>query len=292
MNTEMTEAGAAAIQEEWTEIIEPQHSLLDLRLAEVWNYRDLLLLLVRRDFVATYKQTILGPIWFFLQPVLTTLTFTLIFGKIAGLSTDGMPMLLFYMAGITLWNYFSECLNRTATVFKDNESVFGKVYFPRLIMPLSIVVSNLIKLGIQFFLFLLFWGFYLFTGSSVHPNAAILLTPVLVLIMGGLGLGFGMIISALTTKYRDLVFLMTFGVQLLMYATPVIYPLSSISDKYKMLIMVNPMTSIIETFRYAFMGSGSLNWGALAYSAFFMIIIMVTGTIVFNKVEKSFMDTV
>lgn len=279
-------------EEGWTEIIEPQHSLLDLRLAEVWNYRDLLLLLVRRDFVATYKQTILGPIWFFLQPVMTTLTFTLIFGKIAGISTDGMPMLLFYMAGITLWNYFSECLNRTATVFKDNESVFGKVYFPRLIMPLSIVVSNLIKLGIQFFLFLLFWGFYLFTGSSVHPNAAILLTPVLVLIMGGLGLGFGMIISALTTKYRDLVFLMTFGVQLLMYATPVIYPLSSISDKYKMLIMVNPMTSIIETFRYAFMGSGSLNWGALAYSAFFMIIIMATGTIVFNKVEKSFMDTV
>lgn len=292
MNTEIPKGGAATIQEEWTEIIEPQHSLLDLQLGEVWNYRDLLLLLVRRDFVATYKQTILGPIWFFLQPVLTTLTFTLIFGKIAGISTDGMPMLLFYMAGITLWNYFSECLNRTATVFKDNESVFGKVYFPRLIMPLSIVVSNLIKLGIQFFLFLLFWGFYLFTGSSVHPNAAILLTPILVLIMGGLGLGFGMIISALTTKYRDLVFLMTFGVQLLMYATPVIYPLSSISEKYKMLIMVNPMSSIIETFRYAFLGSGSLNWGALAYSAAFMIIIMMTGTIIFNRVEKSFMDTV
>lgn len=288
----MNEGAAAVIQEDWTEIIEPQHSLLDLRLAEVWNYRDLLLLLVRRDFVATYKQTILGPIWFFLQPVMTTLTFTLIFGKIAGISTDGMPMLLFYMAGITLWNYFSECLNRTATVFKDNESVFGKVYFPRLIMPLSIVISNLIKLGIQFFLFLLFWGFYLFTGSSVHPNAAILLTPVLVLIMGGLGLGFGMIISALTTKYRDLVFLMTFGVQLLMYATPVIYPLSSISEKYKMLIMANPMTSIIETFKYAFLGSGSFSWTALGYSAGFMLIILALGTIIFNKVEKSFMDTV
>lgn len=277
--------------EEW-DIIEPQHSLLDLQIGEVWQYRDLLMLMVRRDFVANYKQTILGPIWFFLQPIMTTLTFTLIFGRIAGISTDGMPMVLFYMAGITLWNYFSECLNRTATVFKDNESVFGKVYFPRLIMPLSIVTSNLIKLGIQFSLFLLFWGFYLFTATSVHPNATILLVPFLVLIMGGLGLGFGMIISALTAKYRDLIFLMTFGVQLLMYATPIIYPLSSISAKYKLLIMANPMSSVIETFRFAFLGSGSLNWGALAYSMGFMIIILIIGVLIFNKVEKSFMDTV
>lgn len=277
--------------EEW-DIIEPQHSLLDLQMGEVWQYRDLLMLMVRRDFVANYKQTILGPIWFFMQPIMTTLTFTLIFGRIAGISTDGMPMVLFYMAGVTLWNYFSECLNRTATVFKDNESVFGKVYFPRLIMPLSIVTSNLIKLGIQFSLFLLFWGFYLFTATSVHPNATLLLVPFLVLIMGGLGLGFGMIISALTAKYRDLIFLMTFGVQLLMYATPIIYPLSSISAKYKLLIMANPMSSVIETFRFAFLGSGSLNWGALAYSMGFMIIILIIGVLIFNKVEKSFMDTV
>ena len=277
---------------EWTEVIAPQSSLFDLRLRDVWRYRDLLLLLVRRDFVATYKQTILGPVWFFLQPVLTTLTFTLIFGRIAGLSTDGLPMMLFYLAGITLWNYFSECLNRTATVFKDNAAVFGKVYFPRLVMPLSIVVSNLVKLGIQFMLFLLFWGYYLIAGAEVHPNAAALLLPVLVLLLGGLGLGFGMIISALTTKYRDLVFLLTFGVQLLMYATPVIYPLSSIGPKYRWLILANPMSAVIETFRYGFLGTGSFSWGGLAYSAGFTIVVLALGTVIFNKVEKSFMDTV
>jgi len=277
---------------EWTEIIEPQSRLLELNLKDVWRYRDLLLLLVRRDFVATYKQTVLGPIWFFLQPVLTTLTFMFIFGRIAGLSTDGLPMMLFYLAGITLWNYFSECLNRTATVFKDNASVFGKVYFPRLVMPLSIVASNLVKLGIQFALFLVTWIYYLVTDSSVHPNAAILLFPVLVLMLGGLGLGFGMIISALTTKYRDLAFLLTFGVQLLMYATPVIYPLSSISDKYKWLILMNPMSSIIETFRYGFLGTGTFNWTYLSYSGGFTVVILLLGAIIFNKVEKSFMDTV
>jgi lipopolysaccharide transport system permease protein len=276
----------------WDEIIQPHTHLLDLPLKEVWRYRDLLVLLVRRDFVATYKQTILGPIWFFLQPILTTLTFTLIFGRIAKISTDGMPMLLFYMAGITLWNYFAECINRTATVFKDNEAVFGKVYFPRLVMPISIIISNLVKLTIQFSLFLLFWIYYLFITASVHPNVYILLTPVLIIIMGGLGLGFGMIISALTTKYRDLTFLLTFGVQLLMYATPVIYPLSSISSKYKWLIMANPMSAVIETFRYAFLGSGSFSWSLLAYSGSFMLIIMFLGTLIFNKVEKTFMDTV
>ena len=280
------------VEEQWTEVIEPQSGLLDLKLKEVWRYRDLLMLLVRRDFVATYKQTILGPIWFFLQPVLTTLTFTLIFGRIAGIGTDGIPMMLFYMAGITLWNYFAECLNRTATVFKDNASVFGKVYFPRLVMPLSIVVSNLVKLGIQFLLFLGFWSFYYLTTHAVHPNWAVLLTPVLIIIMGGLGLGFGMIISAMTTKYRDLVFLLTFGVQLLMYATPVIYPLSTIGEKYRMLILANPMSSIIETFRYGFTGSGSFSWIYLGYSALFALIVVVLGTIIFNKVERSFMDTV
>jgi lipopolysaccharide transport system permease protein len=277
----------------WTEIIEPQSNLLELRLKDVWRYRDLLVLLVRRDFVATYKQTILGPIWFFLQPVLTTLTFTLIFGKIAGLSTDGLPMMLFYLAGVTLWNYFSECLNRTATVFKDNASVFGKVYFPRLIIPLSIVISNLVKLGIQFLLFLGFlFYFKVVEGAVVNPNLTVLLFPLLVLLMGGLGLGFGMIISALTTKYRDLIFLLTFGVQLLMYATPVIYPLSNIGDKYKWLILLNPMSSIIEAFRYSFLGTGSFSIAYLLYSTVFTFLLLVAGSIIFNKVEKSFMDTV
>jgi len=283
---------STAAPQEWTEIIEPRTGLLDLRLKEVWRYRDLLMLLVKRDFVATYKQTILGPVWFFLQPVLTTLTFTLIFGRIAGLSTEGVPMMLFYMAGITLWNYFAECLNRTATVFKDNAQVFGKVYFPRLVMPLSIIISNLVKLGIQFLLFLCFWAYYYFSTTAVHPNAALFLTPLLIVIMGGLGLGFGMIISALTTKYRDLVFLLSFGVQLLMYATPVIYPISQIGPKYRWLIMANPMSSIIETFRYGFTGSGTFSWGAIGYSAVFTVVIVGLGTVIFNKVERSFMDTV
>jgi len=291
-------------QEQWSEIIAPGSSLFDLKLAEVWRYRDLLMLMVRRDFVATYKQTVLGPIWFFLQPILTTITFVIIFGKVAGISTDNLPPIVFYMAGITLWNYFAECLNKTATVFKDNAAVFGKVYFPRLVMPLSIILSNLVKLAIQFVLFLAFWAFYLISGpptpepgsahiiEALHPNSFIWLTPVLVILMGGLGLGFGMLISAMTTKYRDLVFLLTFGIQLLMYATPVIYPLSTITSKYKWLILANPMTPIIETFRYAFLGKGSFSWAYLGYSAGFTVIIMLLGTVVFNRVEKSFMDTV
>lgn len=280
------------MQQNWTEVIEPRTHFLDLRLKDVWRYRDLLMLFVRRDFVATYKQTILGPIWFFLQPILTTLTFTLIFGKIAGISTDGLPMVLFYLTGVTLWNYFSECLNRTATILKDNAQIFGKVYFPRLVMPLSVIVSNLVKLSIQFLLFLCFWGYFLFTSDKIHPNSLMLLLPVLIIIIGGLGLGFGLIITALTTKYRDLVFLLTFGVQLLMYATPVIYPLSTISDKYKWLIKLNPMTSVIETFRYAFLGSGTFTWGGILYSLLVTVAVLFFGAIVFNKVERSFMDTV
>lgn len=282
-------------EEEWTEIIEPKTSLLDLKLREVWRYRDLLTLMVKRDFIATYKQTILGPVWFFLQPVLTTLTFTIIFGRVAGLSTDGLPMLLFYIAGITLWNYFAECLNRTATVFKDNAPIFGKVYFPRLVLPLSIIISNLVKLGIQFLLFLGFWSFYLLTTDKVHPNVYILLTPVLVAIMGGLGLGLGMIISALTTKYRDLVFLLTFGVQLLMYATPVIYSLADpkiAGSSLAWLLHLNPMAPIVETFRYGFLGKGYFSWTSLGYSFIFMVVALLAGTVIFNKVEKSFMDTV
>ena len=279
-------------KEGWTEVIGPRTRLLDLRIRDLWRSRDLVMMFVRRDFVSNYKQTILGPIWFFLQPLLTTLTFVLIFGRVAGLSTDGLPMMLFYLAGVTIWNYFSETLNKTATVFKENAQIFGKVYFPRLTMPFSIVIANLVRFGIQFFLFACFWVYYLLTTDSVHPNIFIVLTPVLVLFMGLLALGLGMLISALTTKYKDLIFLLTFGIQLLMYATPVIYPLSSIESKYKWLIMANPMSSIVEAFRYAYLGSGSFSWGALAYSLVFSIVVLILGTIVFNKVEKSFTDTV
>ncbi len=287
-----------AIQEDqnkWTEVIAPKSSIFDLHLADVWRYRDLLMLLVRRDFIATYKQTILGPTWFFLQPILTAITYWVIFGQIANLSTENLPALLFYLPGITLWNYFSDCLNKTASVLKDNAAIFGKVYFPRLIMPLSIVVSNLVKLAIQMFLFILIWIFYLvagFKGGALHPNITICLIPFLIIVIGGLGLGFGMVISSLTTKYRDLIFLLSFGVQLLMYATPVIQPLSAVKGKWRLLFVANPMTSIIETFRYAFLGTGSFSVSGLLYSTVFMLVVMFFGILIFNKVEKSFMDTV
>lgn len=296
MNTETlplpTTAPETPASESWTEVIEPRTRLLDLRLGELWRYRDLVAMLVRRDFVANYKQTILGPLWFFLQPLLTTITFTFIFGRVAGISTDGLPQVLFYLSGVTVWNYFSETLNKTATVFRDNAGIFGKVYFPRLTMPVAIVISNLVRLGIQYGLFLAVWAWFLFTTPHIHPNTVILLTPVLIAIMGLLALGLGMIISALTTKYRDLVFLLTFGIQLLMYATPVIYPLSSISGQYRWIIQANPMSAIVETFRYGYLGTGTFSWSALAYSAAIAIAILLLGTIVFNKVEKSFTDTV
>jgi lipopolysaccharide transport system permease protein len=278
--------------EHWTEIIEPRKKLLDLRVEELWRYRDLVIMFVRRDFVANYKQTILGPLWFFIQPLLTTLIYVLIFGRIAGLSTDGLPMMVFYLAGVTIWNYFAETLTKTATVFKDNAQIFGKVYFPRITMPFSIVISNLIRFLIQFSLFLVIWIYHLAKSDAIQPNYYMALTPLLILLMGLLALGIGMIISALTTKYRDLIYLMTFGVQLLMFATPVIYPISSIGEKYKMLILANPMTSIVETFRYAFLGSGSFNWIHLGYSAGFAVFVLLLGMIVFNKVERSFTDTV
>ncbi len=279
--------------DQWTEIIRPHTKIFDLNLKEVWRYRDLLLLLVRRDFVATYKQTVLGPLWFFIQPILTTIMFVVVFGRIAGISTDGVPMLIFYLAGVTMWNYFAECLNKTATVFKDNAAIFGKVYFPRLIMPLSIVTSNLVKLSIQFILFLLIWVYYLVQSpESIHPNINISLLPLLVLMMAGMALGFGMLFSAMTNKYKDLIFLLTFAVQLAMYATPVIYPLSSIGSEYKLLIQLNPMTAIVETFRYGFLGSGVMDYWWLLYSFIFTFFILGLGTLVFNKVEKGFMDTV
>jgi lipopolysaccharide transport system permease protein len=282
-------------EEDWDIEIKPVNNLLDLKLKDVWHYRDLLLLLVKRDFVSFYKQTILGPLWFFIQPLFTTIIFTFVFGNMAGISTDGLPRPLFYMAGITTWNYFSECLNKTSTVFKDNANLFGKVYFPRLIMPLSIVASNLVRFGVQMLLFLLLILFYLSSDVHFSPNRYALLFPLLVVLMACLGLGLGMIISAMTTKYRDLIFLVTFGVQLLMYATTVIYPLSTALDKYPTyawIIEYNPMTPIIETFRYGFLGKGSFSWQSLGYCASITFLIMVTGVIVFNKVEKTFVDTI
>ncbi len=278
--------------ENWDLIIKPKSSLLNIGIKQLWRYRDLLLLFVKRDFVSVYKQTILGPLWLIIQPILTTLTFTVIFTNVAKIGTNDIPPVLFYLSGITLWTYFSDCLNKTSNTFIANAGIFGKVYFPRLIVPLSVIVSNLIKLSIQFLLFIIVWLYYLFTTDTIHPNTYLLLIPLLIIIMAGLGMGFGIIISALTTKYRDLTFLVGFGVQLMMYASPIVYPLSLVPEKYKFLLLLNPITPIIEAFKYSFVGIGFFNWGYLAYSFVFMIILLFLGVIVFNKVEKSFMDTV
>ena len=285
-------SNSIVLEQTWDLEIKPQNKLFDLHLKDVWDYRDLLWLLVRRDFVSFYKQTILGPLWFFLQPVLTTIMFTLVFGKMGGFSTDEIPQPLFYLAGVTLWNYFSECLTKTSTVFTTNASLFGKVYFPRLIMPLSIVASNLVRFAVQFLLFILVLIFYFVKGANIHITFAAALFPLLIILMAGMGLGLGMIISAMTTKYRDLSFLISFGVQLLMYATTVIYPLSSAPEKYRWLISGNPMTSIIETFRYGFLGKGTFSWYSLCYTTLVTFLLVLFGTIVFNRVEKNFIDTV
>lgn len=281
-----------ADSENWDLVIQPKSKWYDLRLSEILRYKDLLFLFVRRDFVALYKQTILGPLWFFIQPIITALTFTVIFGNLAKISTDGVPQILFYMCGVTLWTYFSDTLTKTSDTFTANANIFGKVYFPRMIVPLSVVVSNLIKLALQFLLFIGTWVFYLFTTDKVHPNAVLFLVPLLVIIMGFLGLSLGIIISSLTTKYRDLKFLVVFGVQLMMYASPIVYPLSIVPEKYKWLILANPITSIIETFKYAFLGVGEFNWHHLIYSAACTLVLFLMGLIIFHKVEKSFMDTV
>lgn len=249
---------------------------------------------VRRDFVAVYKQTVLGPLWFFIQPLLTTLTFTIIFSGVAKLSTEGLPPMLFYLAGTTPWSYFATCLTKTSTTFKDNANLFGKVYFPRLITPLSIVVSTLMQFGIQLITLSFVLGWYLLQGDAVHPNLLGILvgTPLLILILGGLGLGCGVIISSLTTKYRDLAFLVTFGVQLALYATPVVYPLSVAPAKYRFWLELNPMTGVIEAFRAIYLGSGSFSWGLLGYSASFTVFTLFVGIIIFNRVEKTFVDTI
>jgi len=285
-------ASAAPRDSDWTLVIQPKTGWFDLHLSDLWRYRDLVMLFVRRDFVATYKQTILGPLWFIIQPLLTTLTFTLIFGNVAQLSTDGLPKILFYLSGVTAWTYFSDCLMKTSETFNANANIFGKVYFPRLAVPLSIVISNLIKFGIQLGLFLGFYVYFLAKGTAIHATSALLLLPALVLLMAALGLGSGIIVSAMTTRYRDLRFLVQFGTQLLMYSTPVIYPLSRIPDKYRWVMLANPMTSIIETFRYAFLGTGSFSWSQLGYTATAAAGVLAAGVLLFNHVEKTFMDTV
>ena len=275
------------------EIIRPHRSLFDLRLIELWNYRDLLFMFVKRDFLASYTQTILGPLWFFIQPIFTTIMFVFVFGNIAGISTDGQPKILFYLSGLVIWNYFSDCLNKTANVFVANAGIFGKVYFPRLITPLSIIVSGLLRFSIQFLLFIGVFIFYYFKGEVIfHWNAAIAILPVLLILMAGFALGLGMIISSLTTKYRDLAMFIGFGVGLLMYATPVIYPLNSVPSKYQYIVKANPISPIVETFRYAYLGSGNFSLMHLLYSLICMLIFLFAGIIIFNKVEKNFMDTV
>ncbi|NUM47368.1 MAG: ABC transporter permease [Anaerolineales bacterium] len=277
----------------WDLIIQPQRNLLDLRLRELWRYRDLVMLFVRRDFVAVYKQTILGPLWYLIQPLLTTITFTFIFGQIASLPTDGLPQFLFYMSGTVVWAYFADCLNKTSNTFVQNANLFGKVYFPRMAVPVSILLSNLITFFIQFALFLVFVGYFVLRGTAITPNWLwVALSPLLILMMAGLGLGLGIIISSLTTKYRDLRFLVQFGVQLLMYATPVIYPVSSIPERFQWIILANPMTPIVEAFRAAFLGAGTVNVGHLAYSFGFMLVVVFLGSVIFNRVEQTFMDTV
>jgi lipopolysaccharide transport system permease protein len=280
----------------WDLIIKGHTSLFDLNFADLWRYRDLLLLFVKRDFVSFYKQTILGPLWFFIQPVFTTVVYSFIFGNLAGISTDGVPKYLFYLTGITSWNYFSDCLTKTSTVFRDNAGIFGKVYFPRLIMPLSIVASNLIRFGVQLILMIcmmVYFYFFPLKGTSFSITYALFLFPFLVLLMALLGLGMGLIITAMTTKYRDLTFLVTFGVQLLMYGTTVIYPLSYAREKgYGHIVELNPMTGIIEAFRYAFLGKGEFTAFSLGYSVLVTLVILFFGIVIFNKTEKNFVDTI
>jgi len=277
----------------WDLVIEPRSGVFDINFTDLWRYRDLLWLLVKRDFVSFYKQTILGPLWFFIQPFFTTVIYVFIFGSLAGLKTDGLPGPLFYMTNVVAWNYFSDCLLKTSTVFKDNANIFGKVYFPRLIMPLSIVVSNMVRFAVQLLLLFLTIAYYIiFKDYHLQLNAYFLLFPLIIILMAMLGLGAGMLISALTTKYRDLTFLVTFGVQLLMYVTPVIYPLSSAPQKYKGFIALNPLSPIMEGMRLGLLGKGDFSFHSLLYSVIATLVILFTGIVVFNKVEKTFVDTV
>ena len=276
---------------EWTNVISSEHSLFKLNLKEVWDYRDLVYMFVKRDFVSSFKQTILGPLWFFINPIFTTVVYLIVFGNIANLSTDGAPKILFYLAGVTLWNYFSSSLGGTSNVFVGNAGIFGKVYFPRLVMPITIVISNLMRFGVQFLLFIVVFFYYWYKGE-VTPNWWVLFTPIFILMMSLFALGVGMIFSSLTTKYRDLSMLLTFGISLYMYATPVIYPTSMLSAKIQPYAKYNPLTGIFEGFKYAWMGVGEFHPIMLVYSSVIILILLAIGTVIFNKVEKGFMDTV
>ena len=281
------------MKDNWTLIIRPQQKLWSVDFKEIWRYRDLIALFVRRNIVIQYKQTILGPLWYIIQPVLTVIMNMVVFGGIAGMSTDGVPQILFYLAGNVCWFYFSDCLNQTSKTFTDNQAIFGKVYFPRMVVPISTVLSNLLRFGIQIGLFVVLYLYYFCVGTTVSPNWYVLLLPVFVLLLAGLGLGFGILVSSMTTKYRDLTILFTFIVQLWMYATPIVYPLSMVPEgKLRMLILANPMTPVIEAFKYATLGQGYFSWTALGYSFVFMTMLLVVGIVVFNKVQRSFMDTV
>lgn len=283
----------ADIDRKWKEVITPANNIWSFNFKELWEYRDLLVIWMRRDILAIYKQTILGPLWFVLQPVLTTIVYVFIFSRIAKLSTIDLPPVLFYISGIIVWSYFAECITKTATFFKDSTAVLSKVYFPRLIIPLSLVLTNLVKFSIQFLLFLCIYLYYLVKDPGIHPNAYLLLFPVFILMIAGLGLGCGMIISSLTIRYKDFVHLITFGVQLLMFTSPVFFPVASLPDNiYRRFILANPMSGIIEAFRYAFTGKGYFNWGVLMYDAGFVLVCLIVGIAIFNLVEKNFVDTI
>jgi lipopolysaccharide transport system permease protein len=276
----------------WSYEVTPPSRWIDLRLREWWRSRELIRLFVWRDFVALYKQTILGPLWYVFQPLLTSVVFTIVFGRIANLPTDEIPPFLFYMSGTVIWTYFASCVTKVSPTFTLNAPLFGKVYFPRITVPITTVISNLIAFGIQFVMLLGFVVYFTFASESVHPNAWALLVPALVVLTAGLGLGFGLMITSLTTRYRDLQYLVVFGVQLGMYLAPIVYPLSSVSGPMKLLIMANPMTSVIEAFRYGLLGAGEVSFWGLTYSAVMGLVTCVVGLSLFNRVERTFMDSV
>jgi len=276
----------------WSTVIRPHGRWFDLRLRELWIYRDLVFLFVRRDFVAQYQQTILGPMWHVVQPLLTTVTFTIVFGRIARIPTDTLPPFLFYLSGTVLWGFFSSSFTKTSNTFVANANIFGKIYFPRLAVPTSTLGTSLIGFVIQFSIFLCFLGYFMLQGAPVDPNLWMLATPLLLLLMAGIGLGGGVILSAFTTRYRDLVSVVTFGVSLLMYMTPIVYPLSEVPETYRPIVMANPMTPIVEAFRYAFLGVGTISAGHLTYTVIFTAAILFTGIVIFNRIERTFMDTV
>lgn len=283
------------MKEEWTTIIQPKEKLLRVDLRELWRYRDLCSLFMRRNITTQYKQTVLGPLWYVLQPLITMAIYMVVFGGIAKIPTDGLPQPLFYLGGICLWQYFSECLNKTASTFTANASIFGKVYFPRLVVPLATVASNLLRFAIQLGLFLVVYAIYQLwiMPGAIHTNLYALMLPVLVLMLAGLALGFGVLFSSLTAKYRDMTLLLSYLVSLWMYATPIIYPLGTITDERLHFVMsLNPLTGIVEAFRYGMLGAGEFSWWMLAYDGAFMVVLLAAGVVIFNRVQRTFMDTV